>query len=120
VILADTSIWIDHFRAADARLGELLLAHSVAVHPVIIGEIACGSIARRATVIRLLRALPCLDPRPIDEVLGLIEHRALFGRGLGWGDVSILASAANAGVALWTRDRPLAEAAERLGVRARE
>ncbi|MDX2018046.1 MAG: type II toxin-antitoxin system VapC family toxin [Planctomycetota bacterium] len=117
MILADTSIWIDHFRKADTRLSELLVAHSVAVHPVVIGEIACGNLAQRSRVLALLRSLPHVDGQPDAEVLALIEEQALFGRGLGWGDVSILAGALKSGVAIWSRDRALSSAAQALGIR---
>ena len=36
-VLADTSIWIDHFRRSDARLEEFLDRGDVVMHPFVIG-----------------------------------------------------------------------------------
>lgn len=120
MLLADTSIWIDHLRAADAELGRALAARRVVTHPFVIGELALGTLRDRATVIAALsdlRRLPLARP---DEVLAMIDNFRLFGRGIGYVDAHLLASVRLApGAQLWTRDRRLAEVATELGGGAR-
>ena len=97
MILVDTSIWVDHFRSGNARLQSLLLTEQVACHPFVVGELACGNLHRRDEVLRLLSDLPMGDVVPDAEVLALLERRRLFGRGIGWVDAHLLASALTAG-----------------------
>jgi predicted nucleic acid-binding protein len=61
-------------------------------------------------------------PRATDaEALQFIDKRELMGRGIGYVDVHLLASAAlSAGSRLWTRDRRLAEVAAELNVALEE
>jgi hypothetical protein len=118
VILVDTSVWIDHLHTSDDQLAALLVGVEVASHPMVIGELALGTIRRRSTVLGLLQSLPMSPTASHDEVLRLVESRALFGRGLSLIDVHLLASALLVpGMLLWTRDRRLASAAASLGAR---
>jgi len=114
VILADTSVWVDHLRAGDARLAALLLDGQVLCHPFVVGELACGNLRRRAEIISLLVNLPQLPARSTADVLKFIEVHRLMGKGLGWVDVHLLCSAFVAHETLWTKDRRLADAATRL------
>ena len=115
MILVDTSVWIDHLRAMDAALAAALEAGAVVIHPFVVGELACGNLTNRVVVLGLLQDLPQAPVASDGEVLAFIEARALMGRGLGYIDVHLLASAAlGADTQLWTRDRRLAEAAEGL------
>lgn len=116
MILVDTSVWIDHLHAADRALAAHLLDGRVACHPFVIGELAVGSLRRRAEILGLLGALPAAPIVSHGEVLTFIEARGLMGLGLGWIDVHLLASARLTGYTLWTKDRRLARAASRLGV----
>jgi predicted nucleic acid-binding protein len=118
VILVDTSVWFDHFRYGDARLVELLHDGSVACHPFIVGELACGSLSRRTETLGMLRRLPLLPPVAEFEAHALLEARRLHTNGIGWVDVHLLASALVAAVPLWTRDLDLARAARRVGLPA--
>ena len=93
MILVDTSVWIDHLRRTAAALVRALDEALVLTHPFVIGEIACGSIARRAEVLALLRLLPQAPVAQDDEVLAMLERRQLWGRGLGWVDVHLIAAA---------------------------
>jgi predicted nucleic acid-binding protein len=111
-VLVDTSVWVTHLRKGDARLAALLEEGLVATHPFVIGELACGSLAKRTEILSLLRALPSVQTAEHDEVLLFLEKRQLMGRGLGWVDVHLLASAVLSGVAVWTLDKPLARACE--------
>ena len=115
MILVDTSVWVDHFRRSDVRLVELLNANAVVIHPFVIGEIACGSLADRSLTLDLLQSLPSAVVAESDEILGYIESQNLHGKGIGYVDVHLLASTALARIKLWTRDRRLDAVAQELG-----
>ncbi len=116
MILVDTSVWVDHLRRGDAELARLLERGQVLMHPFVVGEIACGSLADRDVTLQLLQQLPMAAVAEPDEALGFIELRGLHGKGIGWVDVHLLASTAlSDGARLWTRDKRLHDAAEALG-----
>ncbi len=115
MILVDTSVWIDHLRSGEPALATALEGGRVLMHPFVLGELACGNLENRSEVLRLLGDLPAAPTATDPEALGLIERRALMGRGVGYIDVHLLTSAALAGVGrLWTRDRRLAAVAAEL------
>jgi predicted nucleic acid-binding protein len=114
--LVDTSVWIDHFSRANPDLVELLDSEQVALHPFVIGELACGTLMRRDEVLVLLGHLEPATAIDHDEALHLIESRRLWGTGLGWVDIHLIGSCLLGGHDLWTRDRSLAEAAAACGV----
>lgn len=115
MILVDTSIWIDHLRAGEPVLIEALEGGRVMMHPFVLGELACGNLANRSEVLKLLGDLPAAPAATDPEALGLIERRALMGRDIGYIDVHLLAATAMAGDArIWTRDTRLAVAAAEL------
>lgn len=118
MILVDTSVWIDHLRSGNARLEDLLQDGMVLSHPFVLGEIACGSLARRGEVLGLLAALPRAETAANDEAVQLLEANRLYGRGLGWIDVHLLASTLLTGCRLWSFDKALTEAAVELDVSA--
>ena len=116
MILVDTSVWVDHLRAGDAQLADLLERGQVVMHPFVVGEIACGSLRARQAVLELLQDLPAATVAESAEVLGFIEHHALHGKSMGYVDVHLLASAAlSPGTRLWTRDQRLHTAATAMG-----
>ncbi|MDB5926405.1 MAG: PilT protein-like protein [Betaproteobacteria bacterium] len=117
MILIDTSVWVDHFRKGAPQLASVLENSQVLMHPFVLGELACGNLAHRSEVLRLLGDLP-LTPVAADiEALTFIETHALMGRGIGYVDVHLLASVVLAGDAqIWTRDRRLAAVANDLGL----
>lgn len=116
MILVDTSIWIDHLRRSDHVLVELLERSAVLAHPFVIGEIACGSLKDRSTVIGLLQDLPAAVLARDEEVLRFIGDQALHGKGIGYIDAHLLAAVAlTQGARLWTRDRRLRGIAQALG-----
>lgn len=120
MILADTSVWIDHLRRGDATLAAELEQGRVLVHPIVIGELACGTLRWRAAVLGLLRDLPAAPVATDDEALAFIESRRLTGQGIGYADVHLLASTVLApGTRLWTRDRRLDRLARSIGVARR-
>ena len=116
MILVDTSIWIDHLRHGHKGLITHLESGEVVVHPFVVGELACGSIRQRTEVLELLQALPPAIVATHDEALAFLESHKLAGRGLGYVDIHLLASAQLDRCSLWTNDRRLAREAARLGV----
>jgi predicted nucleic acid-binding protein len=119
MILADTSIWIDHFRRSDSRLARFLDHGDVVMHPFVLGELALGYVPKIAEMIKDLRALPKAAVADTDEVLEFIAHRALSGSGIGYVDAHLLASAALAPeTLLWTRDKRLHIVAQSLSLAA--
>ena len=114
--LVDTSVWVDHFRHGNAALARLLEHGEVVSHPFVIGELSLGSLKRRGEVLELLMALPAATMVVHEEAMRLIHRHTLFGTGLGWVDVHILASALVDQLPLWTLDRRLSTAARALGV----
>lgn len=116
-VLADTSIWIDHFRRSDAALQECLDRGDVVMHPFIIGELLLGHVPRIAEMMKDLKSLPRTNVASSDEVLEFIARRELPGSGIGYVDAHLLAAAAlTPEVAVWTRDRRLLAAAQLLGL----
>ena len=109
-VLVDTSVWVTHLRRGNTRLEALLQEGRVSTHPFIIGELACGNLANRYEILSLLRALPSVQVAEHDEVLLFLEKRGFTGRGMGWVDVHLLASAVLSKTPLWTLDKPLARA----------
>ncbi|MBV9266345.1 MAG: PIN domain-containing protein [Acidobacteriaceae bacterium] len=116
IILADTSVWVDHFRDGCPELAQRLIKGEILMHPWIIGELAMGNLQGRETVLSFLRLLPSVAPAGDGEASQLIESKRLWGRGLGWIDVHLLASALLANCRLWTFDKRLCSAAGELGL----
>jgi predicted nucleic acid-binding protein len=115
LILVDTSVWVDHLRSGDAQLVDMLESNTVVIHPFVVGEIACGSLADRALTLDLLQHLPLAAVAESDEILDYIERHNLHGKGIGYVDVHLLASAAIGETKLWTRDKRLLAVARDLG-----
>jgi predicted nucleic acid-binding protein len=117
VILVDTSVWIDHLRAGDDELARWLDDGEVLTHAFVIGELACGNIRNRAEVLRLLEHLPAARLATHAEAMHLVTQRRLMGRGIGYFDAHLLASAAiTPETRLSTHDRRLAGIAAELKV----
>lgn len=117
MILVDTSVWIDHLHKADAILIEALGASAVVQHPMVVGELALGSIADRAIVLDLINHLPQVQHATHDEVMEFVDERGLFGQGLSLVDAHLLAAVVlTPGTWLWTRDKSLRHAAATMGI----
>ena len=93
MVLVDTSVWIAHFRERQPVLVDLLSDGLVLAHPFVNGELACGNLAGRQSLLADLAALPAAARASDTEVMRLVESRKLWGRGLGWVDAHLLASA---------------------------
>ena len=118
MILADSSIWIDHLRSPEQTLVSLLEAEQIVVHPWVTGELACGNLADRENTLQLLRSAPQARVVDEDEVLFFIDRHRVAGKGVGYIDMHLLAAAALDSLKLWTRDRRLSEVAAMLGLNA--
>lgn len=119
MVLVDSSIWIRFLanRAPYASaLDDLLSAGDVVGHEFVLGELMIGDKGGRASLLsdyKLIRQIPAV---PHLEVVAFVRERRLHGRGVGWIDVHLLASALVARATLWTADQPLATLARELGV----
>ena len=116
MILADTSVWVEHLRHGLPRLATLLQGGEVLIHPWVIGELACGNLRNRSQVLELLQGLPAATVASDAEVLHLIERDRLMGRGIGYVDVHLMASARLSHCRLWTQDHCLAAVAQVQGL----
>ena len=119
MIVVDTSVWVDHFRTGDPHLSELIVRNGIIQHPFVTGEIAVGNLRSRRKAIWGLRTLPRLEPVDEGTLHEFLEAEEMFGTGLGFVDVHLLAATANRDkTKIWTRDRRMKECAERLGLSA--
>lgn len=118
MILADTSVWIRHFRQGLADFTHHLEAGEIAIHSVVLGELATGNLSRRSFALTCLRALPQLPEGTREECMIFIETQKLYGRGLGWNDIQLLIASRLSAIPLWSLDQSLIEAAKQLGIAA--
>jgi len=116
MVLVDTSVWVHHLRQGAPKLERLLNDGEVMCHPFVIGELACGSIRNRTEILSLLQNLPLATAATHDEVLQFIARNHVMGRGIGYIDVHLCASALLTGVPMWTYDSRLNETNEGLGI----
>jgi predicted nucleic acid-binding protein len=116
VILADTSIWVQHFRRGLPDFAAALGQHQISMHTVVLGELASGGLVKRAETLADLRRLPRATAGTVEESLDFIETQSLYGRGLGWNDVQLLVAARLSGHPLWSLDARLAAAAAKLRI----
>ena len=119
MILADTSIWVDHFRSGNDELRKQLINRRIVMHPFIVGELALGSLSKRAATLAYLEHLPSVRVARLDEVRRMVEARSLYSQGIGLIDAHLIASVfINPSTQLWTRDKRLRCVAESLGIHA--
>jgi predicted nucleic acid-binding protein len=107
MILVDTSIWINHLRRGDPVLIRLLNEDQVLIHPFVVGELACGSLKSRNQILNLLKSLPQATVATDPKTLDFIGTHAIMGRGVGYVDAHLCASAQLSNAKLWTRDKRL-------------
>ena len=119
LILADTSVWIDHLRSENNEMRKHLLQGQIAIHPFIIAELALRALRERAKTLALLDLLPQVRMPLLAEVRLMIAARRLYNLGIGLTDAHLIASVfVNSPTLLWTRDKPLRKVAEALGIHA--
>jgi predicted nucleic acid-binding protein len=118
LVLADTSVWVAHFRKSNQALRTLLSADQVLCHPMILLEIACGTPpAPRERTLSDLRQLRSATVASTDETLALIEREQLQDSGCGAIDLLLLGSALlTSDAALWTLDKNLRALAARFDI----
>jgi len=115
MILVDTSVWVDHLRKGDLAMQWLLDSDSVLAHPMVIGELAMGQLHPREPILRVLGLLPVVVLADHDETMRFVTQHKLYGLGVGYIDAHLLASVRlTPDAALWTRDKRLANVAEKL------
>ena len=119
MILADTSIWIDHLRSGNKELRKHLNQGNIVIHPFIIAELALGLLQERTKTLALLDLLPQVRMAQLNEVRLTIEARRLYSRGIGLIDAHLIASVfINPSTLLWTKDKQLRKVAEGFGIHA--
>jgi predicted nucleic acid-binding protein len=117
LILADTSVWIDHLRFGDKDMRELLNRGQIVIHPFVVAELALGSIKDRAKTLALLDLLPQARIAQLNELRLTIESRRLYSVGIGFTDAHLIASVLiDSPTLLWARDKKLRKVAENLGI----
>ena len=116
MVLVDTSMWVSHLREGNQELETLLNDGDVICHPFIVGELACGNIKNRAEILSLLQLLPMVIQVEHEELLQFIDTNSLMGKGLGYVDVHLAASAALTGVPIWTLDKSLDRISKKLNI----
>jgi predicted nucleic acid-binding protein len=117
VILADTSIWLDHLRGHTPEMVNLLGRGEIAMHPFIVAEIALGSLHNRRQRLAEMGALLEVRVAQLDEVRYMIEAHSLYSKGIGLTDAHLVASCLlTPGTQLWTRDVAMKKVAAALGI----
>lgn len=119
MILADTSVWIDHFRSGTKEMREALNRGEILIHPSIVAELALGSLRDRTRTLEMLDLLPQARVAQMSELRLMIEARRLHSGGIGLTDAHLIASVfLDRPTLLWTRDKRLRRVAEALGIHA--
>jgi len=118
-VLVDTSVWIRFLsnRAPfAAELDRLLAADAVAGHELVYGALLVGDRGAREKLLRSYERMEQVPAVPHSEIVEFVRVRKFHGRGIGWIDAHLLASALVKGVQLWTADAPLRAIADELGI----
>lgn len=116
-VLVDTSVWVDHFRRRNDALAGLLELDLVMIHPMVLGELACGTPPARAQTLADLDRLQQTQQASLRELMAFVERERIYGLGCGLVDIVLLASTLmTPGAELWTQDKRLGSLAERFGV----
>jgi hypothetical protein len=119
MILADTSIWVDHLRNRNPEMERLLGGGQIIMHPFIVAEISLGSLRNREKTLDNLEALLEVTVASLSEVRHMIESHSLYSKGIGLTDAHLLASCLmTPGTLLWTHDGALKKVAAALGILA--
>jgi predicted nucleic acid-binding protein len=119
MILADTSVWIDHLRSENREMRNQLAQGRIVIHPLIIAELALGSLRDRTRTLALLDMLPQVKVAQLHEVRLMIESRRVYSLGVGLIDAELIAAIfINSPTLLWTKDKPLRKVADALGIHA--
>jgi hypothetical protein len=121
MVLVDTSVWVDFLRKDDERLSLLLSQNRVCMHPMIIGELACGHLKNRTQLLALWQNLAGCSEASHEEAMILLDSQNLMGQGIGFIDLHLLAATLlSSHTRLWTRDKRLCDIAESLNIAFKE
>ncbi|MEO8658983.1 MAG: PIN domain-containing protein [Bryobacteraceae bacterium] len=118
MILVDTSVWIRFLAGRTpyaSELDRLLDRDEAAGHDLIEGELLIGDLGGRSDLLKSYGLMHRVSAVAHAEVIAFVRAHKLHGRGIGWVDAHILASALVARVPLWTADEGLAKLASELG-----
>ena len=119
MVLVDTSVWI-RFLANRmpyaSELDRLLVREEAAGHDLVYGELLIGDSGGRTQLLNSYDLIYRVSPVGHEDVATFVRSHKLHGRGIGWIDAHLLASALVAGTSLWTADEPLATLASELGI----
>jgi len=111
-ILVDTSVWVNHFKTGNDALMQWLAQDRVITHPMVIGEIACGTPPGRTSILRDFLRLDQAYPARFHELLDFVDKNRIYGSGCGWVDVNLVFSTLiTPNVTLWTLDKRLQQLA---------
>lgn len=119
MILPDTSVWIRALRgrlAGEDVLARLAESGEVVGHDLIHDELLIGDIGVRGSFLAIYALFVRAPMIAHADVAALVRARRLAGRGIGWIDAHLLASALAGRHRLWTADDRLAKLADELGV----
>ncbi|MBC8325126.1 MAG: type II toxin-antitoxin system VapC family toxin [Verrucomicrobia subdivision 3 bacterium] len=116
MILADTSVWVQHLRVGIPAFEVALEEGEICCHEIVLGELGAGNLARRRQSLELLVTLPRVRAVSFNECWRFLENQKLFGIGIGWNDIQLLAAARVARETFWTFDKRLDEAARKMKV----
>src|SRR4030042_3896254 len=116
MVLVDTSVWVSHLRHGNEELQKLLHGGEVVCHAFIVGELACGNLKNRHEILTHLQSLPMTILAEDEEVLKFIENNQMMGKGLGYIDVHLIASAVLTDVPFWTPDKTLDTLTKKIGI----
>ncbi len=117
MILADTSVWIDHLRGASSALRNELEQGRIVMHPYVVAELALGSLKDRLKTVAMLEMLPKLQVAQLSEVRRMVEAHKLHGKGIGLVDAHLIASVMiTPGTTIWTVDKRLRGVAEAMRI----
>jgi len=119
MVLVDTSVWIRFLanRAPyAAELDRLLGLDEVAGHDLIYGELLIGDPGGRRKLLAAYERMRQAATVPHRDVVTFVRDRNLQGRGVGWIDIHLLASALVGRFELWTADPRFRAVAAELGV----
>ena len=116
-VLVDTSVWVAHFKQHNESLTRMLEMDMAMTHPMVLGEIACGTPPDRARTLLDLADLRPAQQASLREVMAFMERESIYGIGCGLIELMLLASVLiTPDTELWTLDKRLAALAQRFGV----
>ena len=119
MVLVDTSVWIRFLSNRSpyaAELEALLEREEVVGHAFVYGELLVGDKGGRATLLGMYERLHQASTVPHRDVVEFVRDRGLYGRGVGWIDIHLLASALGGRLRVWTADPRFLDLARELGV----